>query len=177
MVFLDLEIEKVLQAAHHIRNDLNDEETAIVIMSPSENCSSEIIKVHPLDYLVYPLDYEKTSMCINNYLGTRQMNSELFKYTRKRCKYQIPVSKIVYSQSNGKKIILHTKNEAIDFYGRLSDCINNKCFKKIIQIHQSFFVNSECIEKISQNHLILNGNVRLPMSRQRKKNVKEYFKN
>ena len=74
MVFLDLEIEKVLQAAHHIRNDLNDEETAIVIMSPSENCSSEIIKVHPLDYLVYPLDYEKTrglGILISLYSGLR----------------------------------------------------------------------------------------------------------
>ncbi len=175
LVFIDLETDMSLQSATYIRKELFDEDTELVFMSSSDKCSAEIVKLHAFDYLTYPLNYNIVSECINSYLRKTDRTFNVFRYMSNKSKKEIVVSKIVYLHGNGRKTIMHTKNGQTEFYRKLSDCAEEKCFSSFLDIHKSFLVNPAYIERVEGKYIILKGNERLPISRQKIKNMEEYF--
>ena len=65
-----------------------------------------------------------------------------------KSKKEIVVSKIVYLHGSGRKTIMHTKNGQTEFYRKLSDCAEEKCFSSFLDIHKSFLVNPAYIERV-----------------------------
>lgn len=175
LVFIDLETDRELQSASYIRKELFDESVDIIFMSSSEKCSGEIVKLHAFDYLIYPLNYNIVSKCINDYLRKTSRTFNVFRYISNKSRMEIVVSKIIYLHGNGRKTIMHTKKGETEFYRKLSDCSEEKCFSSFLDIHKSFLVNPIYIERVEGKYIILKGNEQLPISRQKLKSIEEYF--
>lgn len=74
----------------------------------------------------------------------------VFSYARERIQYQIPYSEILYFQSDGRKIAIHTvhSEQPREYTGKLSD-IQSGLPADFITIHKSYIVNIRYITRRS----------------------------
>lgn len=174
IIFLDLDYNEqdIQNIEYYIKTEFFDKNTVIVFISEEEKCHARFIKLHPFDYLILPIKYSELYTCMNNYLNFYFQENILFMYHKNHTKYYINPSKILYLQSSGKKIIIHTIKEKFEFYAKLSDCMKEDCFKNFIEIHKSFWVNPQYIHKVERENVILINNIKLPISRTKALNVK-----
>lgn len=176
IIFIDVDInENVIETIHHIRKHHLDEDIAIVLLSSSLMCSVELLKIRPFNFISYPMKYEDVSRCIDEYYRFKRKNNRLFKYIRNKSSSDIEVSKIIFFQSSGRKVIIHTLSEQLEFYGKLSDCKKQPCCWNFIEIHQSYLVNPMHIKQRERNSMTVSGDVKLPISRRRIPIIKEKF--
>lgn len=177
LFFLDIDgVEgDIQQIGSFFRTDMRNEATTIIFISEKELCPTEYIKLQPRDCLMQPVTYEALARCMDSYMRFRLQGNELFSYKKNRTLCTIHVSGIVYLQSIGKKVVIHTTKEKIEFYGKLSECMKEVCFHHFIDIHQSFFINSHHIERVEREYVILAGDIRLPISRTKAGNIKNWL--
>lgn len=83
--------------------------------------------------------------------------------------------KINYFESREKKVFMNTPSREIGFYDTLEQ-LEEKLSEDFIRCHRSYLVNKKKISEIllSQNLLILQGNIEIPISRTYRKIIKEY---
>lgn len=176
LIFLDIDGVKddIQPIGSLLRDEMRNESTAIIFISEKGLCPTKYIKLQPRDCLIQPVTYKTLDKCMNSYIKSKQQRNELFSYKKNRTVCTIHVSRIVYLQSIGKKIVIHTKKEKIEFYGKLSECMKEVCFNNFIDIHQSFFINSQYIERVEREYVILAGDIRLPISRTKAGNIRDW---
>lgn len=83
--------------------------------------------------------------------------------------------KINYFESREKKVFMNTPSREIGFYDTLEQ-LEEKLSEDFIRCHRSYLVNKKKIREIllSQNLLILQGHIEIPISRTYRKMIKEY---
>lgn len=180
IIFLDIEFNDMMngmQFGDFLRNKLLNAEVTIIFISSIEGYAKQLFQFHPFDFIIKPLTFEKINKCMDSYYKTNFLKNKYFRFMKSKSEHDISVNQIKYLQSKGKKVIMHTRNEDIEFYGMLSNCINEKCFKKFIVIHKSYFVNPLYIERFSYDYVILKGNIKLPISRTYQEIVRERLMN
>lgn len=88
----------------------------------------------------------------------------------------IPVSKIYYFESCGRKIIIHFSNgqkcEKYEYYGKMQELIDNKCLTNFVLIHKSFFVNIFHILSYSYEEITVTDGAILTVSKPNRKEVR-----
>lgn len=152
-----------------IRKEMCNYDIYIILASKNEYGSLKLIKYHLLDFLTLPLDYKSVYDCIEFCELGRE--NKFFIYNISKVKHKIPVSKIIYLENFDRKVVIHTKDDDIIFYGKLSDCRKQESLKNFIDIHQSYYVNPMYVESIDSKSLILTDNKKLPISRHKLQNV------
>lgn len=180
IIFLDIEFKEKMngmQFGDYLRNKQQNAEVTIIYISSMEGYAKQLFQFHPFDFIIKPITYEKISKCMDSYYKTNFLTNKYFRFMKSKSEHDISVNQIEYLQSKGKKVIMHTVTEEIEFYGQLSNCINEKCFKKFIVIHKSYFVNPIYIERFSYDYVILKGNIKLPISRTYQEKVRERLMN
>ena len=180
IIFLDIEFKEKMngmQFGDYLRNKQQNAEVTIIYISSMEVYAKQLFQFHPFDFIIKPITYEKISKCMDSYYKTNFLTNKYFRFMKSKSEHDISVNQIEYLQSKGKKVIMHTVTEEIEFYGQLSNCVNEKCFKKFIVIHKSYFVNPIYIERFSYDYVILKGNIKLPISRTYQEKVRERLMN
>ena len=176
LIFLNIDgaEEDIQQIGTCLRGEMRNENTVIIFISAKEQCPAEYIKLHPRDYLIQPITYKALNECMESYMKFKLQSNDLFSYKKNRTVCTINVSRIIYLQSIGKKVVIHTQKEKIEFYGKLSECMKENCFNQFIDIHQSFFINSQYIERVEREYVILAGDIQLPISRAKAANIRNW---
>ena len=103
-------------------------------------------------------------------------NEMYFEYVNKKMRKLIPVSKIYYFESYGRKIIIHfssgQKSEKYEYYGKIQELIDDKCLTNFILIHKSFFVNVFHILSYSYEEITVTDGTILAISKPNRKEVR-----
>ena len=73
---------------------------------------------------------------------------------------------IIYIESFGRKLIIHSKTGETETYGRMTDIIN-ELDDTFYQIHRSYIVNMKEIANCSKNGVIVEGGDKLALSKYR----------
>lgn len=91
-------------------------------------------------------------------------------------KQRIPYSQILYFEARSKKIYVCTKDYEYGFYDTM-DHLEELYTEKFVRCHRSFMVNRKMVEqvKLSQNYVMLNGGIEIPLSRSYKSQMKELY--
>lgn len=87
------------------------------------------------------------------------------------------IEEIIYFESNGHYIILHTKNGAERFKERLGDAEEKLRSAYFVRSHVGFLVNCRFIKIIDKTSLLLTNGERLPVSRSKLQETQEGFMN
>lgn len=180
IIFLDIEFGDLMngiQFGDFMRNKLLNAEATIIFISSMEEYAKQLFKIHPFDFIIKPLTFEKIEKCMESYYKTNYLKNKYFRFMKNKSEHDISVNQIKYLQSEGRKIIIHTRNEKIEFYGQLPNYINQKCFDKFIIIHKSFFVNPLYIDKFGYDYVILKDDIKLTISRKYRETVREKLMN
>lgn len=108
--------------------------------------------------------------CIKNFESSKSQYIEI------RSNYEqiiLNIKRIVYVESYGHNVIIHTENGEFKSKKKLSELLNQIEYFDFIQIHKSYVVNEEFINSVSSKCVILNNLIELPLGRKYSKNVKK----
>ena len=91
--------------------------------------------------------------------------------------HKIPLRKILYFQSQEKKIILATEKQEIEFYSSLS-AITEQIPEYFVRCYKSFIVNTKFVVavEVSLMEISLSNGFKIPLSRQYKGDFKRFIK-
>ena len=104
---------------------------------------------------------------IETELSVKKDEYFVYEFERQTCRRSY--REILYFESSLRRVILHTKNNADIFYGKLDDI--EKLSPLFVRIHKSFLVNKKHIRRISADTVILSNGDVLPVSRKYSANL------
>lgn len=174
LILLDIELAKIngVQVGTYIRNIQKNELCQIIYVSSKTAYALELFKIRPFDFLVKPISETVFFACINKYFELFSKQT-YFEYTNKKIRKLIPVSSIIYFESEGRKILIHCLNdEKYEYYGKLADITKNECLKQFIMIHKSYFINIFQISSYEYEAVVLTDGTRLGISKPNRSTVR-----
>ena len=68
--------------------------------------------------------------------------------------FRVCLTQIVYAEVYGRKVMLHTANEDIEYYGRLSE-LEKEAGENFFRTHRAFLVNFKYIVKYNASEIQL----------------------
>lgn len=155
-----------------------DENVVIIFVSGYEKYMIELFRLDVFAFIKKPIE-EKTF--IQTFLeanGKISKKNFYFSYRYKNEEFKIPCKDIVYFESKGRQINIHTRNGEIElFNGKLSDVEMKLEEGKVpfLRIHQSFLVNYHQVKSRTKSEITLVNGVKLPISDERQKKISEEY--
>ncbi len=132
-------------------------------------------EVQAFRFLLKPLSYEQFSSVVGRALT--QMHSEQAEYIhvhQRDTAVGIPLDQIVYAETERGHIILHTKRkERVQSRLTMRELEKDLVPKHFFRCHTAYLVNLREIKKVTQQDVVLLDGTLLPLSKHRKKEMKE----
>ena len=155
LLFLDIIMKHVdgIRVGEFIRNGMEDFHTRIVYMSTSKAYLMELFDSQPIGFLEKPLTREKVGAGMNRIL--RQMAGDSFSYRSGRISSQIPYREILYYESCGRKVLVHTNDGICEYFGKLSQIMEQGLPPNFLCIHKSYIVNLDHVGEIHRDCMYL----------------------
>ena len=108
-------------------------------------------------------------------LELKKLNTSFFTVKTSSSVKNIPLSDILYFESNKRLLNIHTKNEVISFYEKLDNVEDELKEKDFIRTHQSYLVNAQKIKSVSKDSALLVNGFSLPVSKSKATKVKDAY--
>ena len=168
LIFLDIMMPEKsgVEVGKIIRNDLKDNITQIVFISSENKYAMDLFEIRPMNFLIKPFDENDIEKIINT-------NKHILILEARKELLRIPVSEIRYIESSGRYIIVHDSGGEYKLKGKLNDIYERVKGFGFLFIHKSYIVNNLYIRKYSYDNVELDDNVILPVSRQRREEIKK----
>lgn len=169
-----------IKASKAIRNEYEMSEMILVAdlsISPMEYMVPEI---RAASLLLRPFTKEQGDQTIHNFFSSFsrrfEKEEEMIVIRNKGEQTRIPLSKVYYIEVRSKVVYIRLKNEEYQQAGTLDQMLSST-EDTFIRCHRSFAVNKSKIAKVqlSQNTIILEDDIEVPLSRSYKQEIKEFF--
>lgn len=180
LIYLDIQMNNGdgITTAKNIRK--MDEKFLLIYVSGYDKYMMELFRLDVFAFIRKPI---KEQLFIETFFEAYKKicsNNCYFTFHFENKQFKIPCNEILYFGSNGRKVIIHSKNEKTDmFNGKLSDIEEQLSTGKIpfLRIHQSYLVNYHWIKAKSKSSITLIDETVLSISEERQKEFgKEYGK-
>lgn len=182
----------------NLGTSMNGLELAKQIRSNDPNCYITFITGHPelcmtvfkyhieaFEYLIKPVTYQALEECvvaISKYYARslnfqKQNKNAMIKIKSGSCEYNLELQDIIYVESVRQKLVIHTHNHQIEFFGYLKDIINdlNKGGEFFYRCHRSYIININYVKEVNYrgSFIIMSNGDKCFMSRKQKAEMKE----
>lgn len=179
LIFLDIELPDMngIEVGSYIRETLHDEQVQIAYISMKAEYALRLFDFRPINFLVKPLEQEKIKKVMDKYLILAENGMQLFTYKKGFQFFKISLQEVLYFESHGRKIHIHTLNRKHDdeFYGSMEGLYSKVKCNQFLFIHQSIIVNYRYISKFRYEFVELVDGVELPISQSRRKNIRSMY--
>lgn len=177
ILFLDIAMPDMdgVAVGNTIRNKLEDNMMQIIYISSQTSYAMQLFKVRPTDFIVKPFQLSQIKQAFCKACELICANKQIF--TAKLKKGQIlrmPIGKILYFCSTGRKIILYHTKGTYEFYGNIKELGEQLKEYQFIFIHRSYLVNFNQVERINYSEVMLADGTVLEISQSKRKQVKEF---
>ena len=176
LIFLDIELAKMngVAVADKIRNELANEVTSIVYISAKEEYAMKLFKTRPLDFIVKPFTKEQILDAFNYAMRLSGNQKEFYEFKINQTYYKILLKDIIYVESSGRKIIIHTAACDYTVYSKLDE-IESNFNNNFLRIHKSYLVNMNAIKEYQYDSVLLTNGIRLNISKVNRYKVRDYL--
>ncbi len=177
LIFLDIELNVMdgVSLGYKLREELQNERTHIVYISAKSNYAMQLFAVRPLNFLVKPVREKDIIYNLEKAMRLSESHNDCIKFKKGPLLYNIAYGDIFYFSTNGRKITVHMRSEAYDFYGKLDD-IQKKTPTGFIRIHKSYLVNETYVKQWSYETLTMVDDTRLSISSSYRKIVRKILR-
>ncbi len=159
LIFLDVLMEGMdgIQVGDKIRKGMGDEDVQLVYISRALDHAELLFPNRPLGFLKKPFLREDIYRLTDYARKLGFQSHKFFLYRKGRILYQVAYKEIRYFQSSGRKIQIHTAREVHEFYGKLSQILEDGLPGQFIQIHQSYIINTDYVTRQGRDRVFLEG--------------------
>lgn len=170
ILFLDIKLGVItgIDVGIKIRKEFCNDYIQIIYVSWYSNYAMQLFKLHPLDFIVKPINYQKIENVMNEYNRLFKFKNSYFEYSIRKKIYHINEQSIIYFQSIGKKINMVTKMGVKEFYGKLSEIYKTLNTNSFCMIHKSYVVNMRYILEYGKDFIQMSNGDYIPISRSKK---------
>ncbi|MBR5405158.1 MAG: LytTR family DNA-binding domain-containing protein [Oscillospiraceae bacterium] len=175
LVMLDIELDGMngIEVGETIRRDNLDRQLQILYVSAMEHYAMDLFRNRPFDFLIKPVTKERIFRALGEYISEYHTETDYFEYTLDRKKQSISSARILYLQSNRKKLIMMTTEGAVEIYDRLDDAMKSPIGRRLIRIHRCYAVNPQHIAGFSFDEIVMDNGEHLSISRSMRPSVRE----
>ena len=89
----------------------------------------------------------------------------------RNARWSVPLEDILYIESRGRHLLIHTATECIEVVGQLNDISAQLGTKDFLRTHQSYVVNMAQIYLLRRGEALLTNTDAVPVSARRQTNV------
>lgn len=177
LIFLDIEIPDIdgICIGNFIRDNLSNETIQIAYISSNTDYALQLFDFRPLNFIVKPFDYDDIKKVMKKYMKINNINTQVFSYNWRRKTYNIALSDILYFESTGREIIIHTVNGCDHFYSSIEDVYRSVKNNNFLFIHKSYIINCFHIAELEYKQVIMTNNDILPISQSRRTEIKSQY--
>jgi DNA-binding LytR/AlgR family response regulator len=147
-----------------LRRQMKNYDTQIVFISTIRDYAMELFKIRPIAFLIKPITYEDLCKCLQDYMLDYSNSDSFLEYISENTKHKIKLKEVSYLESNGKKVIFHTKTEEFAVNGKISSIIEGNG-SKFLCISRGVYVNIKHIIKATSKEVTLEDGTSLFISR------------
>ncbi len=164
LLFLDIHMQTIdgIQTAQFIRK--NHIDVDIIFLTVSKEHVFEGYNYRAFAYCLKPLDEVKIAVDIRRYMEERNKCSDYLNVMIKGKEQRLSLDKIIYFESQKRKIIAYTLVEQLTFYAKLDEIESLIADKGFLRCHQSYMVNQKMIDSVGRTEIVAQG-MHIPMSR------------
>jgi DNA-binding LytR/AlgR family response regulator len=178
IVFLDIDLGATngIQLGDEIRGIYED--CIIVYITAHEKYALDAFRVRAFHYLLKPLTKEKFHLVLDEVFNffKKSQGTKPDKKISVQLKGEIIAlnyNDIYYFEKIGHKIKIHTANRDIYFYSNFYSLLGDLDSESFVQCHQGYIANVDKIRGFRDRTLLMDGNIKMPVSRSFVENVKE----
>lgn len=175
LVFLDIFMEKTngIQTAAKLKE--RNTATQIVFNSVSNEFASQSYEVNALNYLVKPVQKEKLFAVLDKYFHVHTSLKTLL-YKQNRMDERIYISDILWMEAGDHKSIIHAKHGDITTSTLLKNLVGQVDEKEFVKPIRYAVVSLAAVKEIPSDVLVLTDGTRIPISRSKRAEVSQAFK-
>lgn len=177
LIILDIELVKMngVELGKRIRTELNDQDINIIVISALENYYKQLFDIQPLNFLLKPIDKIKLFKMIDLAVRLIDNKNHIFVFKVKESTYRLKVKDILYFESFQHNFKVVTTSGSYEFRSNFSKIMDQLSDFGFIQVHRSYVINYNQTKNIDYDKLIMNNDVEIPISRDRRKETREIF--
>lgn len=181
LLFLDIEFpdgENGMDIAKKIRRfDANENASVItafpiiIFVTGDPSRMPEAFHVHAFQYLVKPIhkhDFHailKQAIREIDLMHIRDLDEQKTIIVQHgKGTSRIPVREILYYESDGRKLVMHTANQNLSYYGKMTDA-EKEMAGSFVRVHRSYLVNPDKIRRYTRTEVELVSGEVIPMSK------------
>jgi len=177
LIFLDIELHEIngVEVGKKVREEMNDESTQIVYVSGKESYAMDLFEVRPLNFLVKPVSKVKIESVIIKAIKLQEKHNNFYEYKNGNVNFSIPITDILYFESDGRKVNIILIDEAKSFYGKLSLIEEQLNSVDFIMIHKSYLINFNHVIEYTYDYVKMSNKEVLTISQNNRKAVREHL--
>lgn len=175
LLVLDIEMGQMngMELARKLRQE--KESVGILFVTGFEQYMSQGYEVEALHYLLKPIQREKLFAVLDK-AAAKNPPKEKHLFQTKEGVISIPLSDVWYIEAQGHQCMLHTGDEQYTLPQGIGSLRRELEGQRDFQAcHRSYLVNMKHVSAVKGSELILDNDVRLPVSRGMEKAVGEAF--
>lgn len=177
IVILDIEMEGIngIDTAKTIRNI--DSDVAIAFLTSHETFAIQGYEVNAKRYILKQQpEYMYREQLTALFMDYNQ-NHKRFSYNKSGVAFSVKVSDIIYFEVFNRKIVLHSLNGDLEYYGKIADLRDEYESDGFIKVGKSFLINAAHIRFIDKNDIILKNGTKISIGRNIKSQIVEEYLN
>lgn len=148
---------------------------SIIYITEDESLWKILLEAHMFRLITKPIDTAFFRKCFINAYNKMYIDKSYFEYKYQRKLFRIIFNDILFFESSGRYIIIHTVDEDVKMIGTLNtiECQIFYSEAEFFRIHQSYLVNEKYIKNIGRTSLLLFNGTQLPISKRRYQKLKK----
>ena len=181
VLFLDIQMPGMdgMETAKMLRQD--NEDMILIFVTAAEEYVFQAFDVGAFHYLVKPFSDEKLKEVVTKAVHAVKRSSRLEKDEKyimvqtAGSHIKIFLRDIVYAEVFNRKVIIHTRNTDIEYYGKLQD-LQNMAGEDFFRTHRAYLVHFKYVEKYDATCVTMKNGTALIAKQNYPEFVRRYLK-
>lgn len=174
IIFMDIMFknENGIDAVKKIQ--AKNSEAKVIYISGYPHYAEKIFETEPTAFLIKPVTDERVVYALDKAVRALYNSIENIVDIKTPSEiFRINKTKVMYIESNARKISIVFEDNVIETYAKLNDIV--PLFSEFCRCHQSFLVNYRYVISLNHNTIKLSNNMLLPVSKSKYNSVKTEF--
>lgn len=181
ILFLDIQMPGMdgMEVARLMRQ--NNKDMILIFVTAAEEYVFQAFDVGAFHYLVKPFSDEKFIEVVKSAVEkldehlADEMDEKYMMIQSAGSHIKVYLKDIVYAEVYNRKVIIHTRNDDIEYYGKLQD-LSDKAGSDFFRTHRAYLVHFKYVERYDNNYVTMKNGTALIAKKNYSEFVKQYLK-